>query len=90
VTRLIEFLGIEGGTDTESEARVDLGVVSNRNNAAIVDLELGKGGWVNSILGGKFDTDSGVALGVICSLDTGLYRWVDLVVVGGRRCSSCW
>jgi hypothetical protein len=81
VAGLVEFLGIERSTDTESESGVDLGVVSDGNYTTIVDLELGKGGWINSVLGGNLDTNGRLALGVVSSLDTGLNRWVDLVVI---------
>lgn len=40
VAGLVKLLGVEGGTDTEGEALVDLGVVGERSNAAVVDLGL--------------------------------------------------
>ena len=40
VAGLVDLLGVEGGTETKGETRVDLGVVGDRSNAAVVDLAL--------------------------------------------------
>jgi hypothetical protein len=40
VAGLVELLGIERATNTESQTRVDLGVVGEGRNAEVVDLGL--------------------------------------------------
>lgn len=40
VRGLVELLGIERGTEAKSEARVDLGVVRDSGDTAVVDLAL--------------------------------------------------
>jgi hypothetical protein len=43
VAGLVELLGIERGTNTEGQTRVDLGVVGDRGNTTVVDLGLSDG-----------------------------------------------
>lgn len=40
VAGLVELLGVEGGTNTEGEALVDLGVVGKSSDTTVVDLGL--------------------------------------------------
>lgn len=40
---LVELLGVEGSADTEGEALVDLRVVGEGRNTAVVDLGLFRG-----------------------------------------------
>lgn len=40
VTSLVQLLGVEGSSDTEGEAGVDLGVVGDGSNTGVVDLGL--------------------------------------------------
>ena len=40
VAGLVELLGVEGDTDADGEALVDLGVVGEREETAVVDLGL--------------------------------------------------
>ena len=44
---------------------------------------LGKGSWVDSVLGSDFDTSRLVALSIISSLDTSFNEWIDTLVQAG-------
>jgi len=72
VAGLVEFLGIEGTANAEGEALVDLNVVCEGEDAAVVDLGLGKRHGVDLVLAGNLQADSTRALGVIQRLDTSL------------------
>ena len=78
---LVELLGIEGSTKAKGDTWAEEDVVGNSSNTTVVDLGLGEGDWVESVLGGNLKTDVVAALGVPDGLGTSLNLGVDLVVV---------
>ena len=72
VSRLVKLLGIEGSTKAEGDTWAEEDVVGNSSDTTVVDLGLGVGDWVKSVLGGNLKTDVVTALGVPDSLGTSL------------------
>lgn len=85
VGSLVELLGVKGATETQGDALAEEDVVANGGDAAVVELDLGKGDGVDAVLRRDLEADGVARLGVPGGLGTGLDLGVDLVVVRGGK-----
>lgn len=81
---LLESLGVDGSTDTDSDTGLEANRVSKSGNTLVVDLGLGERVGIKSVLGTDLETDGGgSSLGVPGGLGTDLSGGVNPVEVGG-------
>jgi hypothetical protein len=80
VASLIELLRVEREAETEGEALVDLCVVAEGEDTAVVDLGLGERHIVNLVSGGNLEANARAVLRVVDSLARRLDDVVDLLV----------
>ena len=87
VGRLNQSLGINGGTETESDTGAENLAVSQSGDTLVVDLSLNEGVRVELVLAGDLEANTAgrAALGVPSGLGTGLNLSVDVVVVRGSK-----
>lgn len=81
---LLESLGVDGSTNTNSDTGLEADGVGKGSNSLVVDLGLGERVGIKSVLGTDLETDTlgGSSLGVPGGLGTDLSDGVDSVVVG--------
>lgn len=82
VAGLIELVEVERKAETERGTRIELGIVGERRNTAIVDLALGEAKRIELVLGCKLQAAGLAGVDIVADLGADFRGGIHLLVVG--------